>query len=96
MKQDPGKDLETRMAKSVRLRAERRQRWLRDGEPSLARNLGQIGALGWTIIVPILLALAAGRWLDHHFDTGIFWTAPLIMLGAVFGCWAAWRWISTR
>lgn len=95
MSEDPA-DRQTKLADAVRLRAERRKRWLREGEPSLTRNLGQIGALGWTITVPILIGLAAGRWLDHRFATGIFWTAPLIMTGAVIGGWSAWRWLSRR
>lgn len=69
---DPLPDREARLTKAVRVRAERRKAWARDGRPSLARNLGQIGALGWTITVPILICLAAGRWLDHHFASGVF------------------------
>jgi ATP synthase protein I len=30
-------------------------------EPSLGARLGQIGVLGWTIVIPMLLALFAGR-----------------------------------
>ena len=93
---DPLPDRETRLTEAVRIRARRRQAWARDGRVSVARNLGQIGALGWTITVPILLCLAAGRWLDHHFASRVFWTAPLIMLGAAFGGWSAWRWINRR
>lgn len=93
---EPPSERETHLTEAVRVRAQRVKRWQRDGERSVARNLGQIGALGWTITVPILVALAGGRWLDHHFDTGVFWTAPLIMAGAVFGGWSAWRWINRR
>ena len=64
-----------------------------EGEPSFGRQLGQIGVLGWIVVTPMLVGLFVGRWLDHHFGTGIFWTAPLLMLGAVLGCWSAWRWM---
>jgi ATP synthase protein I len=93
---DPLPDRETRLTDAVRVRAKRRQAWARHGKASFARSLGQIGALGWTIMVPILLCLAAGRWLDHHFASRIFWTAPLIMVGAGLGGWSAWRWINRR
>jgi ATP synthase protein I len=63
-------------------------------EPSLGARLGQIGALGWTIVVPILVALFLGRWLDRRFSTGVFFSAPLTMIGAAFGLWQAWRWMS--
>ena len=61
---------------------------MRDGDPSVARNLAQIGVLGWIVVVPVLIGVAAGRWLDHLSGSGIFWTAPLLMLGAALGCWA--------
>ena len=64
-----------------------------DPEPSLGARLGQIGVLGWAIIVPTLLCLFVGRWLDRSFGTGIFFSAPLLMAGAAIGLWSAWRWM---
>ena len=79
----------------VQRRQQRHQAWLRDGGPSTARRLGQIGVLGWIIVTPMLAGLFAGRWLDHRFGSGLFWTAPLLMVGAGLGCWSAWRWMVT-
>ncbi|WP_396333377.1 AtpZ/AtpI family protein [Burkholderia anthina] len=62
-------------------------------EPTLGSRLGQIGMLGWVVVIPALLALWLGRWLDRHFHTGVFFSAPLLMLGAAFGLWSAWRWM---
>ena len=81
---------------SVRLRAERYKRARQEGEPSLGRYLAQVGVLGWTIVLPTLLAMFAGRWLDQRLGTGIFWTGPLLLLGLAAGCWAAWRWMHGR
>jgi ATP synthase protein I len=78
---------------AVRIRGERRRRRLAEGEPSLARNLGQVGVLGWTIVLPALVGLFLGRWLDHRFGTGIFWSAPLLLLGLALGCWTGWKWM---
>lgn len=78
---------------SVRLRSERQRRWLRDGEDSVSRRLAQIGVLGWITVIPMLAGIFAGRWLDRTYESGIFWTAPLLMLGTALGCWTAWRWI---
>ena len=36
------------LLRSVRRRRDRHQNWLRQGEPSFARYLAQVGALGWT------------------------------------------------
>ena len=45
------------LLRSVRRRRARHQNWLRQGEPSFARYLAQVGALGWTIVVPTLLGV---------------------------------------
>lgn len=89
--EDPGQDP---LAKSAQLRGQRHRRWLRDGEPTVAKRLAQIGVLGWIIVTPMLLGLFAGRWLDQQFSTGLFWTAPLLFLGLALGCWSAWRWMN--
>ena len=82
-----------RLLEAVRRLGERRRRRLQEGEASLARYLGQIGVLGWTIVLPGLVGLFLGRWLDRRFASGIFWTAPLMLLGLALGCWFGWRWM---
>lgn len=76
---------------AVRLREERRARWRREGERSIGQNLAMIGALGWSIVVPTLIGAFAGRWLDRHFDGGIFWTVGLLVAGLAIGCALAWQ-----
>ncbi len=85
-----------RLAEAARKAAARAQEGERDPEPSLGRRLGQIGVLGWTIVIPALLGLAAGRWLDKTMHSGVFFSAPLVMLGAALGLWLAWKWMSRQ
>lgn len=82
-----------RMADAVRKRQQSQVRWRREGELSVARFVGQIGILGWIIVAPTLLGLFIGRWLDRMFDTGIFWSAALLVLGVTLGFWSGWRWM---
>ena len=84
------------LADAVRRQRQRQQRWLREGEPSMVRFVGQIGVLGWIIVTPMLIGLFIGRWLDHKFGSGIFWSAPLLLVGVVIGCWSAWRWMNKQ
>jgi ATP synthase protein I len=77
--------------KAVKKRRERRAHWRREGERSIGQNLAMIGALGWIIVTPTLLGVFAGRWLDHRFDSGIFWTLGLMMAGLALGCALAWK-----
>ena len=84
------------LADAVRRQRQRQQRWLREGEPSMARFVGQIGVLGWIIVTPTLIGLFIGRWLDHKFGSGIFWSAPLLLVGVVIGFWSALQWMNKQ
>jgi len=88
---EPEQNLPNDMAEAVRKRRGRHTQWRAEGEPSLLRFVGQIGVLGWIIVVPTLVGMFVGRWLDHSFGTGIFWSAALMVLGVAFGFWSGWR-----
>ena len=80
-----------RLEQAVRRRQQRRELWQHEGERSLGQNLAMVDALGWTIVVPTLLGIFAGRWLDRTFHSGIFWTLGLLVAGLAAGCAFAWR-----
>lgn len=81
------------LVRGARLEGARALRWRHDNAPPVASRLAQIGVLGWMIVVPMLLGVFAGSWLDRRLHTGLFYTAPLLMLGTAAGCWWAWRWM---
>jgi len=76
---------------AVRLRQQRQERGRREGERSIGQNFAMIGALGWTVVVPILIGIFLGRWLDRTFGSGIFWTLGLLVAGLTLGCWLGWN-----
>jgi ATP synthase protein I len=80
-------------ADAARRAAERSKQGFDEPEPSLGARLGQIGVLGWAIVVPILIGLLVGRWLDRLFNTGVLFSAALLMAGAALGFWSAWKWM---
>ena len=88
------RNMDDRLAEAARKAADRDEDIRKNPEPSLGARLGQIGLLGWTIVVPALLGLFAGRWLDKTMATGVFFSAPLVMIGAGAGLWFAWKWMS--
>ncbi len=83
-----------RLAEAARKAAARERERRHDPEPSLGKRLGQIGVLGWIIVLPALVGLFAGRWLDRTMHSGVFFSAPLVMIGAALGMWLAWKWMS--
>jgi ATP synthase protein I len=70
---------------------ERRARAQRDNRRSIGRDLAQVGALGWTVVVTTLLGVYAGRWLDRRLGTGIAFTLALLLAGLTLGCVLAWQ-----
>ncbi|MDF1856561.1 AtpZ/AtpI family protein [Pseudooceanicola sp.] len=94
MTQDP--DPEDPLIRKARLSRDRRDRWLREGDMSVGRRLAQIGVLGWIFVAPTLAGLFVGRWLDAQLGSGIFWTAPGIVLGLCLGGWTAWKWMNAQ
>jgi len=94
--EDPPDTDKDPMVTQARLRRDRRARWLREGDMSVGRRLAQIGVLGWIFVGPTLGGLFLGRWLDGRLGTGIFWSAPLMLLGLCIGGWTAWKWMNSR
>jgi len=82
-----------RLANAAQGALDRATKGRADPEQSLGARLGHLGVLGWYIVLPTLLGLFLGRWLDRHFGTGIFFSAPLLMIGAAIGFWSAWKWM---
>ena len=79
------------LRQSIQTRQQRRETWVREGERSIGQNLAMVGMIGWLIVTPIVAGMFLGIWLDRIFDSGIFWTGALLVLGTVFGCVLAWK-----
>ena len=82
---------ERELQEAVERAHRRREHWLRTGEWPLGRALAMMGRFGWMMVVPILLGVFVGRWLDRTFNTGVFWSAALVFAGAASGFWAVWK-----
>ncbi|WP_137702319.1 AtpZ/AtpI family protein [Marimonas lutisalis] len=79
------------MQDAIRLRQARRKTWESEGERPLWQNLSMIGALGWLIVIPVLIGVFAGRWLDDRLGTGVTLSGALTFAGAGLGFYLAWR-----
>ncbi|MBK5246187.1 MAG: AtpZ/AtpI family protein [Peptostreptococcaceae bacterium] len=56
-------------------------------------GLGMMGMIGWSIVLPTLLGIALGRWLDVNHSGSYSWTLMLLAAGLALGCLNAWHWI---
>jgi len=80
-----------RLDEEVRRHRERRDRAQREGGRSIGQDLALVGVIGWTLVIPALLGVYAGRALDRRFGSGVFWTLGLLVAGIAVGCVLAWQ-----
>ncbi len=56
-------------------------------------GLGLFGVIGWSVMVPTIIGIIIGLWLDKKWHGQISWTLTFLLLGIGLGCWNAWYWI---
>ncbi|MGA7953842.1 MAG: AtpZ/AtpI family protein [Gloeobacterales cyanobacterium] len=66
----------------------------RQKDQTLWFGLGLLGLVGWSIVVPTLLGLAIGVWIDGQFPSHLSWTLMLMVAGLMLGCLNAWNWVA--
>lgn len=74
--------------KAAQLRVRHKQTW--------NAQFGMIASLGGVVIVPILLGIWSGGWLDEHFPQRFSWKLSLLFLGAVWGFINAYFWVKNE
>jgi ATP synthase protein I len=70
-----------------KIRARRRK------DRSIFFGFGAFGMVGWSVVVPTLLGIFIGIWIDHNWPSRFSWTLMLFMSGLAIGCYNAWRWL---
>jgi ATP synthase protein I len=60
---------------------------------NLAAPLSLAATLGWSIVMPVLIGVFGGKWLETHFSSGP-WTLWGILLGLAAGLWSGYEALS--
>jgi len=89
-REHPLEELERRLAEREERRKRRDEAWVA-GFWSGLRVLGQAG---WSVVVPGLLGLAVGLWIDGRWPSGIPWSVVGLACGTAFGFASLWSWLS--
>ena len=82
-----------RFQRQVGEKALRRLKARREGDRSPLRGLAVSGMVGWSVVIPTLLGLALGSWIDRRFPGSYSWSLMLMLLGLALGCWNVWVWL---
>jgi ATP synthase protein I len=56
----------------------------------LWRAVAMVGLIGWTVVIPMLIGIAAGAWIDRNWPSRYSWTLMLLVGGLIAGCVNAW------
>ncbi len=83
-----------RLSDRIGAKETRKLRARRRGMRSIWLGFAASGLVGWSIVVPLLLGIGLGMWLDRHYPAKHSWTLTLLVAGLCLGCWNAWRWIA--
>lgn len=51
------------------------------------------GLIGWSVILPTIIGLGLGIWIDQKWPSPISWTLILSIGGLMLGCLSGWMWI---
>jgi ATP synthase protein I len=55
--------------------------------------MGMLGLVGWSVVIPPLVGVLLGSWIDRHLNMDISWTLMLFLIGLGMGLWNAWNWL---
>ena len=56
-------------------------------------GLGLFGVIGWSVMIPTIIGIALGIWIDSKWPGRISWTLTLLFVGIIIGCLNAWYWV---
>lgn len=43
------------------------------------------GMVGWSVVIPALIGIMIGMWLEHHYTGSHTWTLALLLIGICVG-----------
>ncbi len=85
---------ETTFSRQVGAQASRKLKAQRRATRNIWFGFGMSGLVGWSVIVPTLIGVALGVWIDKHYRSSYSWTLMLMLIGVLIGCLNAWHWVS--
>jgi ATP synthase protein I len=81
---------------TVKKKAERKLKAKLEGKNVLWYGLGMSGIVGLLVIIPTLMGLYIGIFLDKKIPTSYSFTLMGLLLGIILGCFNAWLWITRK
>lgn len=62
----------------------------RNHRNAVLQSIAILGVIGWSVVLPTLVGVTAGSWIDHRYPSRVSWTLILMTSGLLLGCANAW------
>jgi len=86
-----GDELDDEFEVQIARQSARIERGKKEKGDSFWMYVGLIGVVGWSVVLPMLIGVLLGQWIDRRYGTGYVWTLSLMAFGLCMGCYNAWR-----
>ena len=87
-------DGQTEFIRKVGEQEARKLKARRETAQTIWSGFAMFGLIGWSIVVPTLIGVALGHWLDKRHPSPHSWTLALLVAGLIIGCLNAWHWVA--
>lgn len=96
MPDNPRPDPDHSLLEGVGRKESRKLRARRTKDRRVWFGLGMFGVVGWSVVVPTLLGLALGIWIDRAWISPYSFTLMGLIGGLLTGLMSAWYWVSNE
>jgi ATP synthase protein I len=86
-------DEKKKISEEIRAKETRKIKARREKDRGLWFGLGMFGLVGWSVVIPTLMGIGVGVWLDKILLDRYSWTLMGLALGVIAGCINAWYWV---
>ena len=56
-------------------------------------GFSMFGLIGWSVMIPTVLGILLGLWIDKHHPGQYSWTLTFLLVGLIIGILNAWYWV---
>ena len=88
--------LDDKFTETVGVKEVRKIKARREKQSVVWFGLGMFGILGWSVVIPTLIGICLGVWIDMKWPSRYSWTLMLLIMGLILGCLNAWLWITSE
>ena len=84
---------EKKFIQEIEKKEKRKLKARKNKDRAIWMGFGLFGVIGWSVMIPTIIGVAIGIWIDSRWPSRISWTLTLLFIGIIIGCLNAWYWV---